>query len=295
MSHQVYMVDVFAEQRFGGNQLAVVLDAGDLTPELMQQIALETNFSETTFVTGPAAVDGGYPVRIFTPGQELPFAGHPTLGTAWVIREHLATDRPSSVRLNLGVGQVPVAFEPQSDGRELLWLLAPPIELGPECSRADMAAALGLAEDDLDPRAPPQQVSAGIVVVIVPVRGRAALERCRLDPARYGPLRERGFRPFVYVFCDEPAAPENDLAARFFFEANGVREDPATGSATACLGRYLLAHRYLDRPDCSVRIEQGSAVSRPSLLMLEAREETVGSARIRVGGHVVSVLEGRLA
>jgi trans-2,3-dihydro-3-hydroxyanthranilate isomerase len=198
------------------------------------------------------------------------------------------------VRLNLGVGQVPVEFESEPDGRDLLWLLAPPIELGPECHGSDMAVALGIEPNDLDRRGPVQQVSAGIVVVIVPVRTRAALERCRLDLARYAPLRERGFQPFVYVFCDEPAASENDLAARFFFEANGVREDPATGSATACLGRYLLAHRYLDRRECSVRIEQGSAVGRPSLLMLDARQDAGSQPHIRVGGHVVPVIDGRL-
>ncbi len=293
MSHPIFVVDVFAEARFGGNQLAVVLDAEDIPSTDMQQIALETNFSETTFVTSRQTIDGGYPVRIFTPGQELPFAGHPTLGTAWVIRTHVATEQPETIRLNLGVGPVPVRFEPDAAGGELAWLLAPDIELGLDCPGADMAAALGLEAGDLDPRGPVQQLSAGIVVVIVPLRTRDALARCRLDIERYEPLLALGFKPFVYAFCSDPDDAENDLAARFFFEANGVREDPATGSATACLGRYLIAHRFLGDREFSLRIEQGGAVGRPSLLMLEAREGET-STDILVGGHVVPIMEGRL-
>jgi trans-2,3-dihydro-3-hydroxyanthranilate isomerase len=293
MSHPIFTVDVFAEAPYGGNQLAVVLDAGDLTALEMQRIALETNYSETTFVTSRELVDGGYPVRIFTPSQELPFAGHPTLGTASVIRTQVATGQPDAVRLNLGVGQVPVTFEPDADGGELLWLVAPGIELGPECPAGEMAAALGLDLEDLESKAPVQQLSAGIVVVIVPLRTREALARCRLDAARYAPLRRQGFQPFVYVFCSEPESGENDLGSRFFFDANGVREDPATGSATACLGRYLLEHRFLERHEFSIRIEQGGAIGRPSLLMLEARQNEATTV-IRVGGHVVPIMEGRL-
>lgn len=293
MSHPIYIVDVFTERRFGGNQLAVVLDADDLSTEAMQQIALETNFSETTFVTSRELGPSGYPVRIFTPGQELPFAGHPTLGTAWVIRRHVAESEPASVALSLGVGRVPVTFERASDGAEAVWFTAPPIEFGPSCAPDRMASALGLTADDIDRRAPVQQLSAGIVVVIVPVRSKAALDRCRLDVDRFASLAAEGFRPFVYVFCAEPEMPGNDMAARFFFEANGIREDPATGSATACLGRYLLVHGFLGAGDVNVRIEQGAAVGRPSLLMLQASEQD-GLPVIRVGGGVVPVMDGRL-
>jgi len=150
VSHVIHIVDVFAEEKYTGNQLAVVLDAGDISSEWMQDIARETNLSETTFITSGEEPDGGYRVRIFTPGVELPFAGHPTLGTAWVIRRHLAAGAGETVRLNLKVGQIPVTFEPSVGGRELVWLTAPPIELGPTCDPARMAPALGLAVDDID-------------------------------------------------------------------------------------------------------------------------------------------------
>ncbi len=293
MGHAIHIVDVFAEQRFGGNQLAVVLDAADLTTDEMQRVALETNFSETTFVMAHVPGARGYPVRIFTPGQELPFAGHPTLGTAWVIRRHVARDEPDAVSLALGVGWVPVTFETNRDGSEIVWLTSPPIELGPTVAAERMAAALGLDSGDVDDRSPVQQLSAGIVVVVVPVRGRDALDRCRLDTDRFAPLARDGFQPFVYVYCDEPTDAANDLSARFFFEANGIREDPATGSAAACLGRYLLAHRPLGPGAVDVRIEQGSAVQRPSLLLLRA-EERDGECSIRVGGGVMPVIDGQL-
>lgn len=293
MTHPIHIVDVFTERRFGGNQLAVVLDAGDLSAEAMQQIALETNFSETTFVTSREPEASGYPVRIFTPGQELPFAGHPTLGTAWVIRRHVADHEPVSVALGLGVGRVPVTFERDARGADMPWFTAPPIALGPSCDPARMANALGLSPGDIDDRAPVQELSAGIVVTVVPLRSKAALDRCRLDADRFRPLAAEGFRPFVYVFCAEPSDAGADLSARFFFEAHGIREDPATGSATACLGRYLLEHAWLGSGDVSVRIEQGAAVGRPSALMLQAGR-TDGGPVIRVGGGVVPVMDGRL-
>ena len=115
--HAIHILDVFAESPLSGNQLGVVEAAGDLSTDEMQAIALETNFSETTFITGPKQADGGFPVRIFTPAAELPFAGHPTLGTAWLIRNRLLSNRPDEVRLNLGVGQVPVTFEAQISNR----------------------------------------------------------------------------------------------------------------------------------------------------------------------------------
>jgi trans-2,3-dihydro-3-hydroxyanthranilate isomerase len=287
------MVDVFAEAPYGGNQLAVVLNANDLSSDEMQRVALEMNYSETTFVISEKEVDGGFPVRIFTPSLELPFAGHPTLGTAWVIRRHLAPAGQELIRLNLGVGQVPVSFEKEQDGRELAWLSAPPIELGPTYASEQIASALRLAPGDVDQRAPVQQVSAGISVTIVPVRGLDALRRSGLDPQACSFLEKEGIPPFVYLFCGEPHSGENDLAARFFFDANGIREDPATGSATACLGSYLLEHQYFPGPELSLRVEQGQEIGRPSLLLLRARKgEEVHE--IKVGGHVIPTASGQL-
>jgi len=293
VSHPLHIVDVFAERRYAGNPLAVVLDVGDLPGEEMQRIALEMNHSETTFVTSRKPVDGGYDVRIFTPAREIPFAGHPTLGTAWVIRRELAPAGTEAVRLNLGVGQVPVTFEADADGGEVAWLRSPPVRLEATLPAERIAPALGLSPGDIDERAPVQRVSAGIVLTIVPLRSLDALGRSRLVLDAFPPLAANGFLPVVYLFCAEARGAGNDLSARYFFVAHGAREDPATGSATACLGCYLLEHDYLGRSDLSLRIEQGQEVGRPSLLRLRARREA-GRPVVSVGGRVIPAVRGEL-
>lgn len=293
MSRRFYIVDVFAEQRYAGNPLAVVVDAADLSAETMQQIALETNYSETTFVTSAPEADGGYRVRMFTPAREIAFAGHPILGTAWVVRHHVAPNVSGPVRLNLAVGPVPVMFESSSDNREVAWFLAPPVFLGPKCSVEQIAAALGLSPDDIEPLTPVQQMSSGTSLMIVSLRSLDALRRSKLDLEAFAPLAAAGFPPLVYVFCRETYHPGNDLCARFFFDAHGVREDPATGNGAAFLGAYLLEHRFFPESDLSLRIEQGFEVRRPSLVMLRARMVD-GLREVSVGGHVIPTLQGEL-
>ncbi|MCW5634923.1 MAG: PhzF family phenazine biosynthesis protein [Rubrivivax sp.] len=289
-----FTVDVFTDRSYGGNPLAVVLDADRLSAESMQQLAAEIDYSETTFVMSSAPLpDGGWRVRMFTPVREMPFGGHPILGTAWVVRRHLTPRADGPVLLHVPVGPVRVAFERDAGG-EVAWLTAPPVVRGVTCPAGPIAAALGIAVADIDTRAPVQQYTAGISALVVPLRSRAALGRARLDLAAFAPLAAAGFDPLVYVFCTETQRPENDLAARFFFEARGVREDPATGNAAAFLGHHLLDNRFFgDRPELALRIEQGHEVARPSLVRLRARG--AGEARaVSVGGSVVPVVEGRL-
>lgn len=293
MTHHFYVVDVFAERPYTGNQLAVVIGNKTLSDETMQQVAAETNYSETTFVNPILEKDGGYWVRIFTPARELAFAGHPILGTAWVIRQHLASQVSGPVRLNLAVGQVPVTFERSAEGGEVAWFLAPSMSLGPVCAREAIAPALGLSPEDIDSGSPVQQLTAGISAVIVSLRSLNALRRCRLDLDAYAPLAAQGFPPLVYLFCRETRDPQNNLCVRFFFEAHGVREDPATGNGAAFLGAYLLEHRVFGESDLSLRIEQGYEVRRPSLVMLRARMVN-GSREVRVGGYVVPTVRGEL-
>jgi trans-2,3-dihydro-3-hydroxyanthranilate isomerase len=293
MTPRFYIVDVFAERPYTGNQLAVVVGSDQLTDETMQQFAAETNYSETTFVSSAPEPDGGYRVRIFTPAREIAFAGHPILGTAWVIRHHLAPETAGQVRLNLMIGQVPVTFEYSEADGEVAWFLSPPVALGPHCARERIAGALGLLPDDIETRTPVQQITAGTSAMIVPLRGLDALRRSRLDLAAFAPLASEGFPALVYLFCPETHQPGNDLCARFFFEAHGVREDPATGNGAAFLGAYLLAHEYFPPGDLSLRIEQGYEMRRPSLVRLRARI----SDRIRevqVGGRVIPIVEGFL-
>ena len=289
---QFYIVDVFGEQPYAGNPLAVVVGANDLSDETMQQISAETNYSETTFVSSMPDPDPGYRVRIFTPAREIDFAGHPILGTAWVIRQYLQPQARGPVLLNLRVGQVSVTFESDNEGKEVVWFLAPAVVTGATCSAHRVAEALGISRQDIDNRAPVQQLSSGTSAMIVPLRSLDALRRSRLDLAAFAPLATEGFPPLVYLFCSETHHRENDLCARFFFEAHEVREDPASGNAAAFLGAYLLQHQFFAESELSLRIEQGYEVRRPSLVLLRAQ---MGKPhRVYVGGSVIPVVQGQL-
>jgi len=293
VTHSFYLVDVFAEQPYSGNQLAVFITAEPLPEDTMQQLAAEMNFSETTFLTSEPESDGGYRVRIFTPAREIAFTGHPILGTAWVLRHHVIPEAGSQVKLNLSVGQVPVTFEFDADGREQVWFLAPPMSLGAMARREPVAAALGLSPEDIGTDAPVRLITAGVSAMIVPLTGLAALARSKLDLEAFAALAAEGFPPLVYLFCRQTHEPGNDLCARFFFEAHGVREDPATGNGAAFLGAYLLEHRFFPASDLSLRIEQGYEVRRPSLVMLRARMHDDTRA-VYVGGHVIPTVQGEL-
>lgn len=287
------MVDVFAEQSYSGNQLAVFVGADTLPDETMQQLAAEMNFSETTFVTSVPEDDGGYRVKIFTPAREIAFTGHPILGAAWVIRHHLVAEPCTQVMLNLEVGQVPVTFEYSNDGRELVWFLAPSMTLGAISPRKPLAAALGLLPEDIETTTPIQVVSAGTSAMIVPLCSLEVLRRSKLNLDAFATLANEGFPPLVYLVCRQTHLPQNDLCVRFFFEAHGVREDPATGNGAAFLGAYLLEHKYFKESDLSLRIEQGYEVHRPSLVMLRARIHN-GDRAVSVGGHVIPTVQGEL-
>ncbi len=293
MRHRFYMVDVFAEQPYTGNPLAVIVGTEALPDETMQQLAAEMNFSETTFVTSVPEDNGGYRVRIFTPAREIAFTGHPILGTAWVLRHHVVAGPCTQVRLNLAVGQVPVTFETSDEGRDVAWFLAPSMSLGATPAREPVAAALGLSPEDIETRAPIQVVSVGTSAMVVPLCSLDALRRSKLNLEAFADLAAEGFPPLVYLFSRQTHQPRNDLCARFFFEAHGVREDPATGNGAAFLGAYLLEHQFFPGSDLSMRIEQGYEVRRPSLIMLRARIFN-GAREVSVGGYVIPAVQGEL-
>ncbi len=293
MSHQFYMVDVFAEKIYSGNQLAVIVSTKPLSYEAMQRFAAEMNFSETTFVTSVPEDDGGYRVRIFTPAKEITFTGHPILGTAWVIRHFIETEPCSQVLLNIEVGQIPVTFDTTEDGRELVWFLAPKMSLGAATTRKQIAAALGLSAEDIGETTPVQVVSAGTSAMIVPLNSLEALRRSKLNLDAFTSLANEGFPPLVYLFSCQTHLPHNDLCVRFFFDAHGVREDPATGNGAAFLGAYFLEHQILIGSDQTLRIEQGHEVRRPSLIMLRVRARN-GNREVSVGGHVIPTVRGEL-
>jgi trans-2,3-dihydro-3-hydroxyanthranilate isomerase len=288
-----YTVDVFAETKYAGNQLAVIRGAGDLPTAEMQRIALEMNYSETTFMLSDEPRDGAHDVRIFTPAAEVPFAGHPTLGTAFVIRQELMQPTDRNVVLNLKVGRIPVTFEDVPGEAEVLWMRQRSPEFGAEVSAETMAGVLGLAVDQMDARFPFQEVSTGLPFWIAPLVSLQALNQARTNQDHYERLVRDSPAKGVLLFCAEANEPGNDLCTRMFAEFLGVTEDPATGSANGCLAGYLIRHDYFGGGSIDIRVEQGYQIRRPSLLRLRARVdgEEIG---VEVGGRVIPVAVGEL-
>jgi trans-2,3-dihydro-3-hydroxyanthranilate isomerase len=281
-----YIVDVFTEEKYAGNQLAIVRGGAGLPDEGLQKMALEMNYSETAFVLSEEETEGGYDVRIFTPGDEVPFAGHPTLGTAYVIQHEILTSPVESVTLKLKAGEIPVTFG------EVLWMRQLPPTFGAILDPALFTRTLNLETADLDDRSPVQVVSTGLPALIVPLRDLDALRRCKVDWERYTEVAGPGKN--LYVFCPESHDDgPGDLSARMFANDLGVPEDPATGSAAGCLAAYLLEHSYLGTDAVDVRVEQGYEIGRPSLLYLQA-ERDGEKIIVNVGGKVQMVARGEL-
>jgi trans-2,3-dihydro-3-hydroxyanthranilate isomerase len=287
-----YLVDVFAEKKFAGNQLAVFIDAAELSSAEMQQIAREINFSETTFILDRSLHNGGFDVRIFTPRAEVPFAGHPTLGTAHIICNEILGGKAGQVLLNLKVGQIPVTFG--QDGYN--WMRQVEPTFGARQTPAALAAVLGLDMAAIDPRFPIEEVSTGLAFHIVPLKSLAALQSAKIDKERYFSLIENTEAKGILVFCPEghaESAGRNTISVRVFVDYFGVPEDPATGSGNGCLAGYLAQHRYFGASQINVCSEQGYEIGRPSTLLLKA-EEAQGKISILVGGKAITVAQGQL-
>ena len=266
------IVDVFAERPLAGNQLAVVRGCAHLDTAAMQAIAREMNFSETTFVVDERS--GEARVRIFTPDRELPFAGHPTLGTAWV----LGRDRDSYV-LDLAAGRVQVTFEAGG----IAWMQPPPVEFGDSLDSRRAAELLGLGRSDMDDRYPCRFATVGPWVLLVGVRTLNALRRIVIDPVVYEHLAGQG-RLSLFVFSEESYNDDASFASRMLTHEKWLREDPATGSANTAFAAHL---RSLGASGMFV-VEQGFEIDRPSRLYLDVADP------IRVGGKVFPVLNGTL-
>jgi trans-2,3-dihydro-3-hydroxyanthranilate isomerase len=276
------LVDVFADTPFGGNQLCVVPEVpDDLDAETMQALAREIGFSETTFVT--AVRQTGYDVRIFTPENELPFAGHPTLGTAFtLVREGLTG---SETVQRCGAGDVPVRVETDA-GRATMRQL--PATVGPEViARDEVAAAAGIEASDLIDLLPVLPVSTGIPHLMVPVRDDDALRRAVRSGPRCRDVCAAADAESLYLFA---VRGEGDVRARMFDRFDSIGEDPATGSAAGPLGAYLAIHELAGMPG-AVTIAQGEEVGRPSFLHVEAARDG-DEWSIHVGGGVRAMGEG---
>jgi trans-2,3-dihydro-3-hydroxyanthranilate isomerase len=289
MSHRFFITDVFAESRYSGNQLATFFDAEDISSEEMQSIAKETNFSETTFILGDRRPNGGYDVRIFTPDSELPFAGHPTLGTAFLIWKHKMKGDGRRVNLNLKVGQIPVDVPDRENG--MFWMTQATPVFGKELDWSGVTEILGLEASDLDDKFPVQVVSTGFPFLIVPLRTLDALRRAAVDRKKYFDHLAKGFPENVLIFSPETYHADEDLSVRVFPVSQGIAEDPATGSGNGCLAAYLAEHRYFGNDKIDAVVGQGYEVGRPSKLSLRTSRRE-GSFEVRVGGRVVQIAEG---
>jgi len=283
-----YLVDVFASERYAGNQLAVVTGTFFLPDERMQAIANEMHFSETTFIPSNEKRNGGFDVRIFTPSIEVPFAGHPVLGTAYIIK-HFVQDEDGSdtVTLNLKAGQIPVRLETHG-AEEVLWMKQLPPTFGKNFTVEELANVLQLNAADFDDVFPIQLVSTGLPFIIVPLKTLNAVKRAKVNMDWLVKLQvEAG----VLVFCRETVQKENNLHVRVFVPLFGTAEDPATGSGNGCLAGYLSRYRYFGGDKIDVRVEQGYEVRRPSLLVVKAEDS---GAQVEVGGQVFLVAKGEL-
>ena len=278
MTHQFYITDVFSEGPYSGNQLATLFDAADLSTEEMQLIAREFNFAETTFVLG-GNQETGFEVRIFTPRAELPFAGHPTLGTAFLIRQQVLNNRANSLCLNLAAGKIQVFFA--SDG--VVWMSQWQPEFGKALEPAEVAASLGLTENQLDPELPVRFVSTGVEFLIVPVLSLAVLRSIKVS---HTPCAKA-----MLVYCAGGYTKDQAIAARMFAADLGVAEDAATGSANGCLAAYLLEYSRAHQQSVDLVVGQGYEINRPSQLYLRA-SKTKDEFDIKVGGHVRLVAQG---
>lgn len=293
MRRRFATLDVFTDRRFAGNPLAVVLDPDGLDTAAMQAIAREFGHPETVFVFAPVDPAHRARVRIFTPGRELPFAGHPTVGTAVLLGLRDGAAVGGDIVLEEGIGPVRCVLEATGNGQgSARFALAQlPAEAGTAPDNATVAAALGIAPAEIgfgDFR--PSRWSAGNPFTFVPIAGLAVMARCRPDAAGF----ETAFGPggAAYLFCQETVEPGHAFHARMFAPAHGVPEDPATGSAVAAFVGVLGPH--LGDGSHAIAIEQGYEMGRPSLIRLAMTVQAGKLASATIAGDAVIVTEGTI-
>ncbi len=288
MNLPFHIVDVFAEEKYAGNQLAVFRDDEGLPGELMQRIAKEMNFQESTFITGADLDSLVFKVRIFTKERELPFAGHPTLGTAYVIQKAIVERQVEKVTLDLKAGMIPVTFSYVDGEADVLWMKQLNPVFGETHPPEPIAEFLGLEPEDIDTDWLIQEVSTGVPFFMIPLRTRDAVVRTKINREKLAAYTQGTEAKAPLVFCREPVYPENHLKVRMI---GSTGEDPATGSANGCLAGYLAKHRYFGGPKVDVRVEQGYEIGRPSLLYLRS-EDRGEEVDVYVGGKNVMVAKG---
>lgn len=281
------IVDVFSEGKYTGNPLAVFKNAGTISDCEMQQIAKEINYSETTFILSDLKNNGVFDVRIFTPNEEIPFAGHPTLGTAFIIQNEVLEEPSEKLILNFKAGQIPVSFDNQE---EVWWMKQPDPTFGQILDTKIVSDVLNIDSGFIDDRFPIQEVSTGLPVIVVPLKSLDAVKKVNINREKYFKLIEHTDAKAILVFSPEAYHSENDLNVRDFAEYYGIPEDAATGSSNGCLAAYLVKYQYFIKREINIRVEQGYEIERPSLLFLKANEGN--KINVNVGGKVVKIAQG---
>jgi trans-2,3-dihydro-3-hydroxyanthranilate isomerase len=290
--------DVFTGDALVGNQLAVFTDARGLDSTKMQRLAREMNFSESTFILPPEQSDTDIRMRIFTPMNEMPMAGHPTIGSTFALA-HTGVIRPGSARFvfGLNIGPLPVDLEWNGSALRFAWMTQSTPTFGPAIhDRAAVAATLGLAVADLAEKLPVQQVSCGVPFLFVPLRDRKAVDRAMSDAAAFRRfMTETGLDLAIFLFSIDPVASAETVYSRMFAPEFGIIEDPATGSASGPLGCYLVHHGVVEGEAAQRMVSlQGVAMGRSSRIHISIDGDRHEIRRVRVGGEAVLVGRGEL-
>ena len=289
------IVDVFAEEKYQGNQLAVFQNTGNLSDEIMLKIAREINFQETTFIISDETKNGGFDARIFTPEYEVPFAGHPSLGTAFVLLNTIQNTNKHSITLNLKIGQVPVNTE-----NDTLWLEIDNPIFDKKFS-SEIAFLFGLETEDIDDTYPIEVVSTGLPYLMLPLKSLDAIQKISFNNEQvknwlienqlYKTNALDALTTAFFVFTRDTLNADNQLHARMFcYENKKIIEDAATGSANACLLAYLLKY---ESNQINYRVEQGYEIERPSLIKIKGILDQNQCFKLKVGGKVKFIAEGK--
>lgn len=282
-----FIVDVFAEKKYQGNQLAVFVLEKPLSTTEMQQISKEMNFSETTFIESGDVING-FNVRIFTPDMEVPFAGHPTLGTAFIINKILNHGQLKEIILNLGVGKIPVTFDEKTNE---LWMKQNSPKFDKIIELEMIADILQINREEIFSHFPIQVVSTGLPAVIIPIKTIEAIKSCKINHKAYQTFIDQVVKANLMIFTTQTEREENNIHARVFLDDPGFLEDSATGSANGNLAAYLLEYNFLKKSKIILNVEQGYSIGRPSLIKINS-EKINEIFKIFVGGSVFLIAKG---
>lgn len=281
-----YILDVFGQSKYTGNQLAVFTDPYNINSAEMQAIAREFNFSETTFITGVNTRKQRVDVRIFTPGKELPFAGHPILGTAYMANKTFFSGSLQSLNIRVKAGVIPVELD-----ENVCWMKQNQPEFGKQYEKDEVAEVLSLTPSDIDNFYPVIKVSTGIPFIIVPISNLAALKAAKINwTALQKYFGEDDGAEFM-VFTTQSYNEVDKIAARVFVPEYGIVEDAATGSANGCLAAYLLKFRVLGDASIKLSVAQGYEIMRPSRIYIDS-ELSGTEYKLCIGGNVLPLAGG---